>query len=105
MLGEMKVDLTLLKIDLIHKNESGYLITIPNGGIQFTDEEDTFSLNEHLELNVTNSGKFMNVLREIDFLVYYKDSIKPSGECKVNLINILANDDVQQKIYKEMVII
>lgn len=96
--------LAFLKINAIIENQDHKVIQIPADGIQFKHRNYVIQNNDPLELTVSHNGTFQNVVRDINAFAYIHHSGNVIGRIMtMNLFSIVAHQDVQLAIYKEIV--
>lgn len=96
--------LAFLKIDAIIENQDHKVVQIPADGIQFKHRNYVIQNNDPLEITVSHDGNFKNVVRDISAFAYIHRSGNVIGRIMtMNLFSIVAHQDVQLAIYKEIV--
>lgn len=96
--------LAFLKINAIIENQDHKVIQIPADGIQFKYRNYVIQNNDPLELTISHNGTFQNVVRDINAFAYIHHSGNVIGRIMtMNLFSIVAHQDVQLAIYKEIV--
>ncbi|MGN7478989.1 molecular chaperone [Solibacillus silvestris] len=96
------MNLAFLKIDEIFEHIEYKTIQIPAGGIQFKHENETIASAEPIEIKMTHTGDFMNVVRYVPFAVYLDQSLEAAQLIGVSIFSIVAHEDVQCAIYSEL---
>ena len=96
--------LAFLKIDRIIENQNHKVIEIPAGGIQFEYRGNVIQSIQPLALKMSHDGRFQNIVRSIDFVVYTDQSLFASGQMMYgSVFSVVAHEDVQHAVYKEIV--
>lgn len=96
--------LAFLKIDAIFENQDHKVIEIPAGGIQFEYRGNVIQSIEPLVLKMSHDGRFLNIVRQMDFVVYTDQSLFASGQMMYgSVFSVVAHEDVQHAVYKEIV--
>lgn len=96
--------LAFLKINAIIENPDHKVILIPADGIQFKHRNYVIQNNDPIELTVLHNGTYQNVVRDINAFAYIHHSGNVIGRIMtMNLFSIVAHQDVQLAIYKEIV--
>lgn len=98
------MNLTFLKIDAIIENQEHKVILIPADGIQFKYRNYVIQNNDPLEIIVSHDGTYQNVVRDISVFAFINHKGNVIGRIMtMNLFSIVAHQDVQLAIYKEIV--
>lgn len=98
------VKLTQLKINAIIENQDHKVIQIPADGIRFVYKGHVIQNNDPIEIMVMHDGSYQNVVRDINAFAYINLSNHVIGRImKMNLFSIVAHQDMQLAIYKEIV--
>lgn len=96
--------LAFLKIDYIEENDTGKIIHIPSGGIQFEYKGQTIQSIEPISIEMEHEGIYRNIARDVQLAVYKDQSIFASSEIKTeSLFNIIAHEDMQRAIHNQMI--
>ena len=96
--------LAFLKIDAIFENQDHKVIEIPAGGIQFEYRGNVIQSIEPLVLKMSHDGRFLNIVRQMDFVVYTDQSLFASGQMMYgSVFSVVAHEDVQHAVYTEIV--
>ena len=98
------MELSFLKINAIIENPDHKVIQIPADGIQFKHRNYVIQNNDPLELTVSHNGTYQNVVRDINAFSYINHKGNVVGRIMtMNLFSIVAHQDMQLAIYKEIV--
>ncbi|WP_339212977.1 molecular chaperone [Solibacillus sp. FSL W8-0372] len=96
--------LVFMKIDNIVETSKGKVINIPTGGIQFEYRGNVIQSIEPVQLEMSHDGRFQNIVRQMDFVVYTDQSLFASGKMMYgSVFSVVAHEDVQRAVYKEIV--
>ena len=95
--------LAFMKIEKITETDKSKTIHIPAGGIQFEYNGQAIQSMEPVQIEISHEGIFKNILHNIKFAVYLDQSLfATGGVMHESLVSVVAHEDVQRAIYKEM---